>query len=127
MAISNLGATNELHEDQIPTGYTRPTVATFADWESVRTLTLLVPKATVETATANATMLAIFNNATVGINKQLADIVAADYLTTPAVTSFGVLKSLTTNINNNDITDTAYLTNVATSYKCVVKLYVKAI
>lgn len=127
MAILNLGATNELPDAQIPSGYTRPVIATFSDYEFVRTLTLLVPKATVETATASGTMTAIFTNATVGINKQIVDIVAADFLTTPAVTTYGVLKSLTTNINNSDISDTTYLTNVAAAYKCVVKLYIKAI
>ena len=127
MAISNLGVTNELLQEQLPAGYTRPVVATFTDFESVRTLILFVPKATVENTTPSTTMTAIFNNPTVGINKQIADIVSADYLTTPAVTTYGVLKSLTTNITTNDLTDTTYLTNTVVMYKCVVKLYVKAL
>lgn len=122
MAISNLGATNDLPDSQIPSGYTRPTVATFTDWEYERTLTLLVLKATVETATPSTTLTAIFNNATIGINKQITDIIAADFLTTPTVTTFGKLTALSTTID-----DSSYLNNTVVSYKCTVKLYVKAI
>lgn len=120
MAISNLGAINELPTSQLPSGYTKPVVATFTDYEYVRSVTLNVLKATVEAASASATMTAIFNNATVGINKQIADIIAADFLTTPSVTSYGSLTALTTNTED-------YLTNAAAVYKCTVKIYVKAI
>jgi hypothetical protein len=127
MAISNLGAINELPDAQIPSGYTKPVVATFSDFEYVRTVTLNVLKATVETATPSTTLTAIFNNATIGINKQVTDIIAADFLTTPAVTSYASLKSLTTNVEVGGFTDTTYLGNTAVSYKCVVNIYVKAI
>lgn len=120
MAISNLGAINELPASQLPTGYTKPVVATFTDYEYTRTITLNVLKATVEAASAATTMANIFNNATIGINKQIADIIAADYLATAAVTSYGSLLSL--GLNTED-----YLTNAAVNYKCVVKIYVKAI
>lgn len=122
MAISNLGATCDLPDDQIPSGYTKPVIATFSDFEFERTLTLNVLKATVETATPSTTLTAIFNNATIGINKQITDIIAADFLTTPTVTTYGRLISLSLNLDN-----TNYLGNTAASYKCIVKLYVKAI
>lgn len=127
MAISNLGTTNDLPAEQLPTGYTKPVIATFSDFQYVSTLTLLVLKATVEVATASATMTAIFNNATIGLNKQIADIIAADYLTTPAVTTYASLISLTTNVEVAGLTDQTYLINTPVSYKCVVRLYVKAI
>lgn len=127
MAISNLGAINELPAAQLPTGYTKPVVATFTDYEYVRCVDLLVLKATVEAATASATMTAIFNNATIGINKQIADIIAADFLTTPAVTSYGSLIALSTNAEVGSFSDQTYLLNTAVSYKCKVKIYVKAI
>lgn len=127
MAISNLGAINNLPAAQLPSGYTKPTVATFTDYEYSRTVTLYVLKATVEAATASATMTAIFNNATIGINKQIADIIAADFLTTPTVTSFGELIALTTTAEVGNFSDSTYLTNTAVSYKCTVKIYVKAI
>lgn len=120
MAISNLGAINELPASQLPSGYTKPVVATFTDYEYVRSVTLNVLKATVEAASASATMTAIFNNATVGINKQIVDIIAADYLATAAVTTYGSLISLA--LNTED-----YLTNAPVNYKCVVKIYVKAL
>lgn len=127
MAISNLGAINELPAAQLPAGYTKPVVATFTDYEYIRTVDILVLKATVEAATAALTMAAIFNNATVGINKQITDIIAADFLTTPAVTTYGSLISLSTNVEVGSFSDQTYLLNTAVSYKCKVKIYVKAI
>lgn len=127
MAISNLGAINSLPIAQKPSGYTDPVVATFTDYEYVRTVQLSVLKATVEAATASATMAAIFNNATVGINKQVADIIAADFLTTPNVTTYASLTSLTTNIEVGNFLDDTYLRNIAPSYKCIVNIYVKAL
>jgi hypothetical protein len=127
MAISNLGAINSLPTAQIPAGYTLPVVATFADFEYVRTIQLLVLKATVEAATSPLTMAAIFNNATVGINKQVADIILADFLTTPNVTTYASLVALDTNINVGNFSDDTYLKNTAVSYKCTVNIYVKAL
>lgn len=127
MAISNLGAINQLPSAQLPSGYALPVVVAFNDWEYVRTVTLLVLKATVETPTAAATMTAIFNNATIGINKQVADIITADFLTTPNVTTYASLTSLATNIEVGNFSDDTYLRNVAPSYKCTVNIYVKAL
>lgn len=124
MAITNLGAVNALPASQIPTGYTRPTVAAFTDWEYKRTLTLSVLKATVENATPATTMTNILGNATVGINKQIVDIIAADYLTAPTVTTYGVWNSLSNNFVDTSGTGTALLATAA-SYTCTVTLYVK--
>ena len=109
MAISNLGAINSLPVAQKPSGYTDPVVATFTDYEYVRTVQLSVLKATVEAASAATTMANIFNNATVGINKQVADIIAADFLTTPAVTTYASLTALTTNVEVGNFLDNTYL------------------
>jgi hypothetical protein len=127
MAISNLGALNSLSDLQIPSGYTRPTVAAFNDFEYVRTVTLSISKATVEAATPQATMLAIFNNSTVGINKQIVDLIALDFLATATVTTYGQLISLTTNVEVGNFNDPNYLTNAAVSYKATVNIYVKAL
>lgn len=118
MAIVNQGAKNSLPSDQLPTGYTKPVVAGFSDYGYIKTVELLVLKATVEAASASATMTAIFNNATIGINKQIADIITADFVATKAVTSFGDLIALS---------DNADLTNTAVSYKCRVNIYVKSV
>jgi len=69
MPITNLGAQNNLSDLQLPTSYSKPSIATFSDFEYIRTVVLNIPKATVETPTAQGTMLAIFNNATVGIKQ----------------------------------------------------------
>lgn len=125
MAISNLGAVNLLPANQKPSGYTDPVVATFTDYEYSRVLTLSVLKATVENAAAATTMANIIANATVGINKQIVDIVAADYLATATVTTYAELISLTTNYA--DQSTNVYLTSTATSYICTVRLFVKAV
>lgn len=126
MAITNNGTVNSIQVGNLPTGYTRPTVTTFSDYEYKRTLTLNVLKATVETATGAATMTAIIANATIGITKQITDILAADYLATATVTAYADLTHLTHNLAAiNGSGD--YLKNIALSYVCTVDLYVKAL
>jgi len=122
MAISNLGTANKLPAEEIPSGYTLPTVAIFTDWQYKYVLTLNVLKATVETATPATTLAAIFNNATIGLNKQIADIVTADFLATATVTSFAELCVLDINLNKSN-----FLANAASAYVCQVVVYVKAL
>lgn len=125
MAISNLGTVNKLPASQKPSGYVDPVVASFTDYEYRRTLTLSVLKATVENVSPAVTMANIIANATIGLNKQIADIVAADYLGTATVTTFAELYSLSTNLQVS--TDNVYLGNTAASYICTVVLYIKAL
>ncbi len=128
MAIVSNGVANELPEAQLPTGYARPVVTTFTDFEYQRVITLNVLKATVENATPSTTMTNILTNATVGITKQLTDIVAADFLTTPTVTWYAKLIELNTNVPVlADFSNTNYLTNTPVSYTAKVVLYLKAI
>jgi hypothetical protein len=122
MAISNLGTVNKLPAAEIPAGYVLPVIASFEDWQYKYVLTLNVLKATVETATPSTTLTAIFNNATIGLNKQIVDIIAADFLTTPAVTTFAELYGLDLSINKSN-----FLGNAVASYSCQVVIYVKAI
>lgn len=127
MPITNLGAQNNLSDLQLPDSYTKPSIATFEDYEYIRTVVLNIPKSTVETGTAQATMLAIFNNATVGINKQIVDLIAAEFLSTPVVTTFGSLVSLTTNIEVGNFGNQNYLTNQTVAYLATVQIFVKSI
>lgn len=127
MAITNLGTLNKISEEQIPSGYTLPILEAFQDFQYTRKLTLSVLKSTVETATPSTTLTAIFNNATVGINKQITDILALDYLATATVSAYAILYNLTTNINQKTITDNTYLTNTPVTYECEVVLYVKSL
>jgi len=125
MAIVNNGTKNSLGANEIPLNYTRPTVTEIADYDYVSDLSLSVLKATVENATAATTMANIITNGTIGITKQVDDILAADYLASATVTAYADLTGLTNNFASvNGLA--VYLTNVAPSYICTVKLYVKA-
>ena len=126
MAITNNGTKNSLPAAQIPTGHTRNAPTEFTDWEYKRELTLSVLKATVDEATADATMTAIFNNATIGLDKQIVDIIAADYLATATVTTWADCTALTL---SNAVTSSGsgvWLLDTAASYVATVTLYVKA-
>lgn len=125
MAITNNGTKNSLPADQIPSGYTRPTITTFTDWEYQRTLTLSVLKSTVENATNSTTMTNIFDDAVVGLDAQIEAIVAADYLATATVTTYADLRSLTTNVSDTNDGNGTWLDNTAVSYTATVILYVK--
>ena len=126
MAITNNGTKNSLPTAKLPTAYTLPTVTTFTDWEYKRTLTLSVLKATVENATKATTMTNIFNDATIGLDKQVVDIIAADFLATATVTTYGELTALTTNIADVTSGDGTWMADTAVSYVATVVLYVKA-
>ena len=124
MAITLNGVENNLTTNEKPSGYTDPTVTTFTDWEYKNTLDLTVLKATVENATASTTMANIFNDAAIGLTKQVTDILAADYLASATVTAYAELVNLSNNysdINGSGV----YLTDTANSYQCTVILYVK--
>lgn len=127
MAIDNKGTANQVPSRQIPVGYTRPTVVKVLGagiYKSV--LVLFVLKATVENADPAITMANIINNATIGITKQIDDILAADYLATSTVTAYAALKSITTNLEGTGGADDIFLAN-ATSYRCEVELFVKSV
>ena len=121
MAISNLGTANKLPASEIPSGYVLPTIAVFNDWQYKYVLNLTVLKATVETATPATTLAAILNNATIGLNKQISDIIAADFLATATVTTFAELYDLNINLNKSN-----FLGNTPSSYNCQVAVFVKA-
>jgi len=126
MPIINNGTKNSLLASDLPSGYTRPTVTTFADWQYKRTVTLSVLKATVENATASTTMVNILANATIGITKQVLDIVTAAFTAVPTATVYADLTNLTNNIS--PIVGTGdYLKNTAVSYQCTVDIYIKSI
>lgn len=126
MAITNNGTQNLLSEGDLPAGYSRPSITTFTDFVYQATYNFTVLKATVENATPATTMTNIIDNGTIGIDKQIDDIIAADYLASATVTHYQDW----TNISNNfsDVNGKgAYLTNAAASYQVTVKLYLKAV
>ena len=124
MSITHNGTKNELPPSQIPSGYVKPNVTDFEDVKYPAELTLELDKATVENVDPAITMANIFNDAAIGIDKQIADMLAAEFLGTATITAYAVLKVLTTNYG--DLASTAdYLKNVADKYICQVDLFVK--
>lgn len=125
MALTNAGTVVQLPSSRVPSDYTLPTVSTFTDWEyesSVRTLTVL--KSTVEDSDRATTLGNILTNATIGINKQVTDLVTAEFDVTNTVTCYAVLTGIDSNVsaaNDND-----FYTDTAMSYSCTVKFYVKS-
>ena len=125
MAITNNGTKNNLSTAQIPSGVTARPITTFTDYESSAKYELSVLKATVDEATTAATFDAIFDNATIGLDKQILDIVAADYIASQTVTTWASLINL--KLNNSTVTsgEGTWLKDTATSYVATVILYVK--
>ena len=125
MAIVNNGTKNSLQTSAIPSGYSLPSVTEISDYHYKYDLSLTVLKATVENATAATTMTNIIGNATIGITKQVDDILAADFLASATVTAYadwtGISHNLATVLGSGD-----YLKDTAMSYTCTVVLYVKA-
>jgi len=124
MAITNNGTVNSLPAAQLPSGYTRPTVTTFTDWEYQRAITLTVLKATVENATRSTTMTNIIGDGTIGLTKQIDDILANDFESSSTITAYLNWTGLSNNFVDVTGTGTA-LADTAASYTCACTLYVK--
>lgn len=124
MALTHNGVKNSLTESQMPTGYTRPTVTTFSDWEWVRTKVFTIAKANVENATASTTMTNLINDATYGLDALVEAEISNDFDVTNTVTAWSDWVTLTTNQTPLDATSD-WLNTTAESYVCTVKIYVK--
>lgn len=124
MAITNNGVQNSLTNNQLPTGYTKIGITTFDDNESVATYDLTVLKATVENSDPAVTMANILANGTIGLTKQITDILAGDYLASATVTAWADWTALSNNFSNID-GEGDFLTDAAPSYQCRVILRVK--
>lgn len=124
MAITNNGVKNSLPTAQIPSGYTRPTVTEFTDYKYVYSVVLDVLKVTVDEPVASTTMTAIIENATIGLEKQIDDILAEDFIGTRTVTAWADWTAFDTNMTATKGTD-PLLTDAATNYQCTVKIYIK--
>jgi hypothetical protein len=125
MAITNNGIKVTLPTKKIATGFTYEDPTTFTDAEYVRVLELSVPKATVENATPATTLANIIDDVTVGLDKQIDDILAADYNASATVEAFGLFYDIKSNISADNSSD--FYTDDAVNYVCTVKLYTKTI
>lgn len=128
MAVVFNGTSFELNASQKPLAFTVPVVSKITgteEWTSTRrTLTLL--KSTIEKSTTALTMADIFDNVTIGLDKQVNDILDADYIATQTVTSHAELVALTTNINGLSGEGT-WLLDTSVSYVATVIIFVLAV
>lgn len=125
MALTHNGTVVQLPTSRVPSGYTLPTVSTFTDYEyesSERTLEVL--KSTVQNSDRATTLQNIIDNATIGLDKQIEDLISAEFDVTNTVTSYAVLTMIDSNQAASGSND--FYTDTAMSYSCTVKFYVKS-
>ena len=124
MALTNNGTRVSLTGRDLPSGYTRSAITTFADHEYKMTdLSLTINKSDVEAATASAALDDIIDDAAVGIDKQVEDIMNAEYdTTTYDVTTWIDFKSI---VSNQSSGEAAFYTNATPAYTVTVDVYIK--
>lgn len=125
MALTHNGVVNSLTENQIPSGYTRPTVTTFTDWEYKRVAIFSINKSDVENATASTTMTNLITDATNGIDKLVEDELNNDFDATNTVTAYSEWTALTTNQTPETGSGSSWLDTTAEQYQCTVSIFVK--
>ena len=119
MALTNNGTKVSIAQSSLPSGYTKPTVTEFTDYEltySSRQMT--IAKSTVENATASTTFTNLVSQLTTDINTLLAADIDTTGLT---VTAWADFKTVTT---NNSLSSILYTTGTL-NYICTVDIYVK--
>lgn len=85
MALVNNGVKISIPKSLQPAGFTYPSYTPMAEYEYCREFVLTIDKATVENADPVLTLQQIFNNAVIGVEKQVTDILTADYIGTNTV------------------------------------------
>lgn len=123
MAIVNNGTRVSIPSQLIADDFVAPAVTTFSDEEYVRNITLNVLKATVENAAKDVTLDNLIDNVTIGIEKQVEDIITADYIGSNTVTFWIDWLTLRSNIAASKSTD--FLNDTAVSYVVNVDVYIK--
>lgn len=125
MATSPQGTKVSIPAGQVPDDFTAPAVTTFTDSEYSRTFNLTVDKTTVQNADQATTLLAIIENATVGIEKQIDDIMAADFDDAALTVTYYIdLVKLSTN-QTPETPSSGFLTNASVDYEARVNVYIK--
>jgi hypothetical protein len=122
MALTYNGTSVEIPAAQLPTGYVKPVVTKFSDYEYRSEVTLNVLKSTVDNATETTTFANILTDGTIGLNKQVSDILTADLDTVGnTVDAYAELRSIGTNM----VLTGGLYTDAATSYVCSVPIFAK--
>ena len=123
MALTNQGTRVSISNQLIPTGFVPPAISTFSDQECVRTLSLNVLKSTVENAAKETTLLNIIKDVAIGIEKQVDDIIAADYIATNTVDYWTDFRVLGSNIPVSKTSD--FLNATPVFYIANINIYIK--
>lgn len=124
MAVTNNGTKVSAPSEQLPPTYSRPSITEFSDWTWQRTVQLDVAKATVENATANTTMGNIISNGTIGVTKQVTDIVTDQFSSSKTVTCFADIIKIESNEPPQQTGN--FFKNAAAKYVVTAIIYVKA-
>lgn len=124
MALVDNGVKVSVPSILIPTGSSTQVVTEFTDFEYTTDLTLSVLKATVENVSKPTTFDNIIDDVAIGIKKQVSDIMGADYDDAAKTVTF-YTEYLTINNNTGVSVDTDFYNNVAESYVCKVKVFIK--
>lgn len=128
MAVASQGTKITLTpSNKIPDGFTPPAVDDFSDYgyTAIRR-TIHVPKADVENADPAITLTNIIQDGTVGIEKQITDMLTTDWGgANPNTIDFWVhLMGLTLNVIPPDKTSD-FLNNAAVVYECDTITYIR--
>lgn len=111
-----------LNSSKIPSGYTDPAGSNLTTPQPTYTnLALTVTKATVEDATKSTTFDNIRTNATIGIEKQIADKLTADFDILANTVTYNIDWK---NIAGNMEFPSEFYSNVAAQYIATVDVYV---
>lgn len=123
MAIQDKGIKIEISEALIPDGFSAPAYVEIPDYEYKRVYQLSVLKSTVQNAAKDVTFDNIINNVTIGILKQINDIIVADFIGTNTVEYYTVWKVLNSNSQRSKEND--FYTDTPFSYVCEIEVFIK--
>jgi hypothetical protein len=123
MAHTNNGCKVSAPDEHLPSTYVRPSITEIQDWKYKARKTFSVLKGTVENATPNTTVANIIANASIGINKQVTDMLALEYISTLTLVAFTDIVAIS-ETNQPPATGNMFK-NVAPSYLVTCDVYVK--
>lgn len=117
--LTHNGTKVSVASNKLPSGYAKPTVTEFTDYETVyENRTFNIAKSTVENATATTTMDAIVS----ALNTAIEALITADFnIGTLTVSSWADLQTL----SNNFTVSGVQFTDAVINYVCTVDVYIK--
>lgn len=124
MAFTNEGTVFSISSRLVPNDFENPAINKFQDYEDTRIFQLEVDRDTVADPDPATTMENILSNATIGVNKQISDIMQEEEnYTDNDVSVWGAVEKLETNIPLDKTS--ALLTNASVVFLLTVRTYYK--